>query len=84
VTEISVKKFPCCMSRPTNKAMGQVYQCWWICRQINVFFQVGISHVLRFVSICDLFTDSILIPSQILIPLPFFLFNFHILEQAEI
>jgi hypothetical protein len=42
----------------TGKAMGQVYQCWWrICREINVFFQVRISHVLRFISICDLFTD---------------------------
>jgi hypothetical protein len=38
--------------------MGQVYQCWWrICREINVFL-VRISHVLRFISICDLFTDS--------------------------
>jgi hypothetical protein len=41
-------------------ARGQVYQCWWRIRQeINVFlFQVRISHVLRFISICDLFTDS--------------------------
>jgi hypothetical protein len=31
---------------------GDVY------REINAFFQVRISHVLRFVSICDLFTDS--------------------------
>jgi hypothetical protein len=39
--------------------MGQVYQCWWkICIEINVFFQVRISHVLRFISICDLCTDS--------------------------
>jgi hypothetical protein len=39
--------------------MGQVYQCWWrICREINVFLQVRISHVLRCMSICDLFTDS--------------------------
>jgi hypothetical protein len=30
--------------------MGQVYQCLWrICREINV---------LRFISICDLFTGS--------------------------
>jgi hypothetical protein len=36
-----------------------VYQCWWrICREINVYFHVLISHVLRFISICDLFTDS--------------------------
>jgi hypothetical protein len=39
--------------------MGPVYQCWWrICREINVFFQVLISHVLRFISICGLFIDS--------------------------
>jgi hypothetical protein len=26
--------------------MGQVCQCWWrICREINVFFQLRISHV---------------------------------------
>jgi hypothetical protein len=40
--------------------MGQVYQCWWrICREINVFLQVRISHVLRFIFTCDLFTDSL-------------------------
>jgi hypothetical protein len=40
--------------------MGQVYQCWWrMCREINVFFfQVRISHVLHFISISELFTDS--------------------------
>jgi hypothetical protein len=40
--------------------MGQVYQCWSrICREIYVyFFQVRISHVLRYMSICDLFTGS--------------------------
>jgi hypothetical protein len=45
--------------RHTGKTMGQVHQCWWrICREINVlFFQVRISHVLRFISICGLFTD---------------------------
>jgi hypothetical protein len=48
-----------CGFRRTGKAMGQVYQCWWrICREINVFFQVQISHGLLFISICDLFTDS--------------------------
>jgi hypothetical protein len=29
-----------------------------ICREINVFFQVRISHALRFISMCNLFTDS--------------------------
>jgi hypothetical protein len=39
--------------------MGQVCQCWWrICREINVFDHVRISHVLRFISIYDQFTDS--------------------------
>jgi hypothetical protein len=39
--------------------MGQVHQCWWrICQEINVFFQVWTSHVLRLTSIWDLFTDS--------------------------
>jgi hypothetical protein len=29
--------------------------CWWrICREIQAFLQVGISHVLRVISICDL------------------------------
>jgi hypothetical protein len=37
--------------------MGQAYQFWWrICWE--KFSQVRISHVLRFTSICDLFTDS--------------------------
>jgi hypothetical protein len=39
--------------------MGQVYECWWkICREIDVFSQFRISHVLRFISIYALFTDS--------------------------
>jgi hypothetical protein len=51
-----------------GKAMGQVYQCWWtICREINVFFQVRISLVSRFIAICDLFTDP---PSYLLLPPP--------------
>jgi hypothetical protein len=59
VAETTVKRFLCCEFRRTGKAMGQVYQCWWrICREINVFFQVSVSHVLRFISIYDLFTDS--------------------------
>jgi hypothetical protein len=50
VGETTVKRLLCCGSRRTGKAMGQVYQCL---RRIY-----RISHVLRFVSICDLFTDS--------------------------
>jgi hypothetical protein len=30
----------------------------WVCREINFIFQVRISHVLRFVAICDPLTDS--------------------------
>jgi hypothetical protein len=39
--------------------MGQGYRCWWrIRREVTAFFQVRISHVLCFISICDLFTES--------------------------
>jgi hypothetical protein len=58
VAETTVKILLRCGFRRTGKVMGQVYRCWWkICREINVFFQVRISHVLRFISIWDLFTD---------------------------
>jgi hypothetical protein len=58
VTETTVNRLLCCGFPRTGKAMGQLYQCWWrIYRDINVFFQVRISHVLRFISICDLLTD---------------------------
>jgi hypothetical protein len=59
VTETTVKRLLCGGFRRTGKAMGQVCQCWWgICREINISFQVRISHVLRFISICNLFTNS--------------------------
>jgi hypothetical protein len=59
VAETTVKRILCCGFRRTGKVMVQVYQCWWrICREINVFFQVRISPVLRFISICNIFTDS--------------------------
>jgi hypothetical protein len=60
VAETTVKRLVCWVFRRTGKAMGQVHTCWWrICREINVFFfQFRISHALRFMSICDLFTDS--------------------------
>jgi hypothetical protein len=59
VAEITVKRFLGCRFRDTGKAMGQVYQCWWwICREIIIFSQIGISHVWCFISICGLFTDS--------------------------
>jgi hypothetical protein len=59
VAETKVKRLLCCRFRRIDKVMEQVYQCWWgICREINIFFQVRILHVLRFISIRDLFTDS--------------------------
>jgi hypothetical protein len=61
-----LRQLLCCGFRRTGKVMGQVYHCWWrICREINFFFQFGISHILRFISICDVFTDS---PSYIRSP----------------
>jgi hypothetical protein len=38
VSETAVKRLPCCGFRRTGKAMRQVYQCWWICREISGFF----------------------------------------------
>jgi hypothetical protein len=59
VAEKTVKRLLCCGFRRTGKAMGQVHERWWrIRREINVFPQIRISHVLRFISIGDLFTDS--------------------------
>jgi hypothetical protein len=41
------KRLLCCGFRRTGKAMGQVYQCWWgICREINVFLQVRMLHIM--------------------------------------
>jgi hypothetical protein len=60
VAEITLKRLLCRGFRLNDKAMGQVYQLWWRIRdrKINVsFLQVRISHVLRFISNCDLFTD---------------------------
>jgi hypothetical protein len=55
----TVKRLLCWGFRRTGKAMGQVYQCWWrTCRDIHVSFQVRISHVLCFISICDLFSGA--------------------------
>jgi hypothetical protein len=66
VAETTVKILLCCGFRLTGKAVGQVYQCWRrICREINVFPPVLMSHILRFTSICDPFTDS---PSYMAFP----------------
>jgi hypothetical protein len=58
VSETTVKRFICYRFRRTDKEMGQVYQYCWICQEINVFSMFELSHVLRFISICGLFTDS--------------------------
>jgi hypothetical protein len=59
MAETTVKRLLYYGFQRTGKAMEQLYQCWWrLYREINVFFLVGLSHVLRFISICDLFTDS--------------------------
>jgi hypothetical protein len=48
VAETTVKRLLCCGFRRNNKAMRQVYQCWWrVCRQINVSFPPG-SHITCF------------------------------------
>jgi hypothetical protein len=58
VAETTVKRLLCCGVGRTFKAMEQFYHCWWrICREINVSFQVRISHISGFIYICDLFTD---------------------------
>jgi hypothetical protein len=62
VAETTVKILLCCGFRRTSKAMGQVYQCWRrTCREINAIFQVRILHVIRLLSICDVFTDFLVI-----------------------
>jgi hypothetical protein len=45
----------CLGFRCTGKVIRQVYQC---CSRNKCFFQFRISHVFRFISICELFTDS--------------------------
>jgi hypothetical protein len=67
VAETTVKILLCCGFRRTGKAMGQVYQCWWICREINVFsrFKYHIFYVLyQFVTY--LLTHSILLHDKML------------------
>jgi hypothetical protein len=59
VVETTDKILLCCAFWRTGKGTGQMYHCWWrICREINVFPQVRMSHVLCFISICNWFTDS--------------------------
>jgi hypothetical protein len=60
VAETAAKRLPCCGFRRTGKAMGQVYHSLLVddTSRNKCFFQVRISHVLRFISICVLFSDS--------------------------
>jgi hypothetical protein len=54
-----MQRLLCCGFRYTCKAMVLVSQWWWrIGREIDVFYHFRISHVLRFLSISDIFTDS--------------------------
>jgi hypothetical protein len=56
VAETTVKRLLCCGFGRTGKVTEQVHQCSWrICQEIYVFFQVRISYVLRFTSICDFY-----------------------------
>jgi hypothetical protein len=58
VAETTVKRLLCCGFQRTGKMMGQLYRCLWRISRERIFFQFRISHILRFISICDLFTDS--------------------------
>jgi hypothetical protein len=37
VAKTTVKRLLCCGFRRTDKAMGRLYQCWWLCGEINGF-----------------------------------------------
>jgi hypothetical protein len=52
--EATIKDF----FRRNSKELREVYQCWGGHVGEEMFSQSPISHVLRFASICDLFTDS--------------------------
>jgi hypothetical protein len=54
VAETTVERLLCFRFRRNGKAMGEVGDM----SRNESFPQVRISHVLRFISICDLFTDS--------------------------
>jgi hypothetical protein len=60
VAETLVKRLQCCGFQSTGKAMGHVWMLVEDMSRNKCFFQVHISHVLHFISICDLFTDSAL------------------------
>jgi hypothetical protein len=59
VTERAVKILLCCGVRLTGKAMGQVKSMLVeVMSRNKYFFQIRISHVLRFISICDVFIHA--------------------------
>jgi hypothetical protein len=48
--ETTFKRLLCCVFQRTGKAMRHVYLWWgWICREINIFSQVRVSEILRFI-----------------------------------
>jgi hypothetical protein len=56
IVETTVKMFICCGFRRTGKAMGQVYVEDMLRNKCFILFRIP--HVLSFVSICGIFTDS--------------------------
>jgi hypothetical protein len=59
VFETAVRRLSCCAFQRNAKTMGKLYKCRWrMCRKKYMFLQVELSHVLRFILICDLFTDT--------------------------
>jgi hypothetical protein len=56
LAETTVKRLLCCEFRRTDKAKGQAYQCWWICREINVFFAgSNITCVMLFINLLSIY-----------------------------
>jgi hypothetical protein len=58
VAETIIKRLLGCGFRRTGKAMGQMYQCWWRMSRNKMFSRFKY-HLLRFISISDLFADSL-------------------------
>jgi hypothetical protein len=55
VAETTVKRLLCCGFRSTGTSVSMLVEDM---SRNGCFVQVRISHVLRFISICDVFTDS--------------------------
>jgi hypothetical protein len=62
MAEIAAKRLLCCGFQCTGKVMGQVYQWWRICREVNVFSRFEY-HVLHFIFSCNLFTGFLILNS---------------------